>query len=293
MANPRIEEVDDDEDIGDPEEMDLDSFDFAAPKGTLGQSSIDAASSRMSAEAVQAMLQPQNQSSTAGAPQMSEKERERIAREQREKSKNYQCIYPVYFDATRSREDGRRVKIEDAIENPLAREIVEALHHIGNSLSVPLQIVFEPSKCHPKDWANPGRVRVQVKQEGRAVNTKIQNKHYMNKLISAYLKSHPTTPESPLKLRITGLPAPPKESLQPPAVPRGFKMGTILPLHSPAMSGGGVSDNFLKDVMQEMQEGGGQLPEGMQGMANMMNSMAGGGGGGGPRKPQKIHVKRK
>ena len=69
-----------------------------------------------------------------------------------------------------------------------------------------------------------------------------------------------------------------------PAIPRGFKMGTILPLHSPALSGGGVSDNFLKDMMAEM---GGQLPEGMQGMANMAN-MA----GGGQSKPKKIRVKK-
>jgi signal recognition particle subunit SRP19 len=36
-------------------------------------------------------------------------------------------------------------------------------------------------------------------------------------------------------------------------------MNTILPLHSPAMSGGGVSENFLKDIMAEMQ---GELPGG-------------------------------
>ncbi len=30
-------------------------------------------------------------------------------------------------------------------------------------------------------------------------------------------------------------------------------MGTILPLHSPALSGGGVSENIIKDMMQEMQ----------------------------------------
>ena len=74
----------------------------------------------------------------------------------------------------------------------------------------------------------------------------------------------------------------PKEGKPPaPAIPRGFKMGTILPLHSPALSGGGVSDNFLKDMMAEM---GGQLPEGMQGMANMA------GGGGGSAKPKKVKV---
>lgn len=49
-------------------------------------------------------------------------------------------------------------------------------------------------------------------------------------------------------------------------------MNPILPLHSPALSGGGVSDNILKDVMQEMQGAaqGGGIP-GIPGM--------GGGGG--------------
>lgn len=36
-------------------------------------------------------------------------------------------------------------------------------------------------------------------------------------------------------------------------------MGTILPLHSPAASGGGISEDFFKDMMSEMQglQGGG------------------------------------
>ena len=32
-------------------------------------------------------------------------------------------------------------------------------------------------------------------------------------------------------------------------------MGQILPLHSPALSGGGVSENMFKEMMQEMQGG--------------------------------------
>lgn len=80
------------------------------------------------------------------------------------------------------------------------------------------------------------------------------------------------------------MPAPKGDELEAaPAIPRGFKMGTILPLHSPARSGGGVSDNFFKEMMEEM---GGQMPEGMQGMANMAG-MAGGGG------PKKIRVKQR
>ncbi len=37
-------------------------------------------------------------------------------------------------------------------------------------------------------------------------------------------------------------------------------MGDILPLHSAAISGGGVSDNLFKDMMAEMQ-GGSAGPE--------------------------------
>lgn len=41
-------------------------------------------------------------------------------------------------------------------------------------------------------------------------------------------------------------------------------MGEILPYYSAALSGGGVSENFFKDMMAEM---GGQMP----GMAGMMD----------------------
>ncbi|KAF2843727.1 signal recognition particle, SRP19 subunit, partial [Patellaria atrata CBS 101060] len=170
----------------------------------------------------------------------------------RERSKNWQAVYPCYFDNTRSRIEGRRVKQNEAIANPLAREIVDAVQSLG------LVPIFEPGKTHPKDWSNPGRVRVQIKKEGRPVTRNIKNKHHLYKLIAAYLQSHPTNPSTPLRLRVAGLP-PPKEPNPPPAVPRGWKIGTILPLHSPALSGGGVSDNILKDMMAEMQ---GQLPEG-------------------------------
>lgn len=46
-----------------------------------------------------------------------------------------------------------------------------------------------------------------------------------------------------------------------PPAPRGWKIGKILPIHSPAYSGGGVSDNPFKEAMAEMQN--------MQGMPGM------------------------
>ncbi|EMC92219.1 hypothetical protein BAUCODRAFT_78358 [Baudoinia panamericana UAMH 10762] len=204
-----------------------------------------------------------------------------------EKSKNFQCLYPVYFDSARSREEGRRVRKDDAVSNPLAREIADACSHVGQTLGVPLQIVFEPHKGHPKDWANPGRVRVEVKRDGRSLNSKIANKHHLYKLVAGYLKDHPTTEDSARRFRLQGMP-PNMNQVTPPAIPRGFKMGTILPLHSPALSGGGVNENFMKDMMSEM---GGQLPPGMEAMANMMGGGGGGGGGAGGAGQQQKKVK--
>jgi signal recognition particle subunit SRP19 len=94
---------------------------------------------------------------------------------QREIPKHFQCLYPVYFDKTRSRTEGRKVGAELAVENPLARDIVDAVQMLG------LKAGLEPEKLHPKDWANPGRVRVMLKDEnGQLVNSKIKNSKLLN-----------------------------------------------------------------------------------------------------------------
>lgn len=75
--------------------------------------------------------------------------------------RSHRTLYPIYFDATRSRREGRRVSREMGVRNPLARELVEALRVVlarGDQEDV--KVVFEPGKCHPRDWANPGRVKV-------------------------------------------------------------------------------------------------------------------------------------
>lgn len=69
--------------------------------------------------------------------------------------------------------------------------------------------------------------------------------------VAGYLKLHPTTPSTPLKLRIPNVPFDGKP-VEPPVVPRGWKLGSVLPLHSPALSGGGVTDDIFKDMMSGM-----------------------------------------
>lgn len=100
--------------------------------------------------------------------------------------KSYQTIYPLYFDGSRTRSEGRRVGREESVANPLAREIVDAVQMLG------LKTVFEPAKTHPKDWSNPGRVRVLVKENGRARTAGVKNSMYSTLIaLNAYILSHP------------------------------------------------------------------------------------------------------
>ncbi|KAJ4339988.1 signal recognition particle subunit [Didymella glomerata] len=250
--NPRIEEVS--ESDSDPSEMDIDDMNelLAARRA---DEIISARNIPATTQDRQEMLQPQGPNVKTSTD--------------REKSKHYQCLYPVYFDKSRTRAEGRRVGSELAVENPLAREMADAAASLG------LSTVFEPDKTHPKDWANPGRVRVLLKKDGKLTDPDINNKHHLYILIAQYLKQHPTQRNTPFRLPIAGMPMP--KEMPEPAVPNGWKLNKILPLHSPAITGGGVSENFLQDMMAEM---GGQLPGGAE-------SGAGSGTEGKQKKPKR------
>ncbi|GAB7353984.1 hypothetical protein MBLNU459_g4579t1 [Dothideomycetes sp. NU459] len=255
----RIEEVSDSD--SDPSDMDPADFDPGLLNEIIRPADIPSSSSARGpasapAQGVSPMLQPH----FPGRPPPSQAA-------DRERTKHYQCLYPVYFDATRSRAEGRRVAKDEGVANPLAQDIANAV----SQLDVAGQVVFEPGKIHPKDWANPGRVRVLIKENGKpAGRGTIKNKHQLYTLVAEYLRAHPTTNESPARLRIAGMPQPTKP-IPPPAAPKGWKMGTILPLHSPALSGGGVNENYFKDMMKEMQG----VP-GTEGMQSMLGGVGGG-----------------
>ena len=88
----------------------------------------------------------------------------------------------------------------------------------------------------------------------------------------------------------------PEKLPEAPPAPRGWKIGKILPIHSPAYSGGGVSDNPFKDAMAEMQNMQGMpgMPSipGMAGMADMLG-MGGDNSGAGTEKKKKDKKKGK
>ena len=157
MSHARIEEVSDSEpeNASDPSEDDIEDFDereiikARAPKPT--QAPPASHPSHISPSAIPSVAKD-------GVAFKSTSDESRY--------KDFQCIYPIYFDRNRTRKEGRRVGIEGAVDNPLAREIVAACGKLR------LETLFEPTKIHPKDWANPGRVKVKLKG---GQNTEIKN----------------------------------------------------------------------------------------------------------------------
>ena len=269
MSHPRVEEVSDsDEDMSDPSEGDIDDFadtDIMRRVDTKPQPAHQQ-------QPAQARPPPQQQQAQQQHPHMQTTTDEKAF-------KSYQCLYPVYFDSTRTRAQGRRVPRALAVANPLAMDIVQACAGLR------LQTVLEAGKLHPKDWANPGRVKVNLRQQQPPAA--VANKHHLYILVATHLRANPTTEQSrSLRMEVRGAPLPP-QALEPgkpwprPAVPRGWKMGELLPYYSPAMTGGGVSENILKDMMKEMQQGGGGGPGGMPDMAQLLAAAGGGAGGAG------------
>ncbi|KAG6833052.1 hypothetical protein H0H87_012063 [Tephrocybe sp. NHM501043] len=92
--------------------------------------------------------------------------------------KSWTCIYPIYIDAKRPYGTGqRRVERQKSLWWPLSKDIAEAATRLG------LRALHEVNKAHPRDWENPGRVRVQWKQDGRLVNPIIKTKKQLLELI--------------------------------------------------------------------------------------------------------------
>ncbi len=137
-------------------------------------------------------------------------------------------------------------------------------------------------KCHPADWANPGRVRVLLKNEdGTPKNPKFKNSKHPKRLgavtIPARLTASPcrARAEKQLLHAISPLlrPFQPSTSSASTSDPSASAstlpaIEVRLPAHSPAVSHG---------ILESATSGKGP----MGGMGNMFGNMLGGGGGAG------------
>ena len=63
-------------------------------------------------------------------------------------------IWPAYLDADRSRSEGRRVSLADAVSEPTVDEIANAVRQVG------YDAVVDRSAAYPREYEPRGRVVV-------------------------------------------------------------------------------------------------------------------------------------
>ncbi|KIM42311.1 hypothetical protein M413DRAFT_444738 [Hebeloma cylindrosporum] len=97
--------------------------------------------------------------------------------------KTWTCIYPIYLDAKRPYASGqRRVARAKGLWWPLSKDIADAASRLG------LGTLHEVNKSHPRDWENPGRVRVQWKKDGKLLNPVVNSKKQLLEMICFQLQ---------------------------------------------------------------------------------------------------------
>jgi len=87
------------------------------------------------------------------------------------KEKRAIVLYPAYFDAERSREDGRRVARKLSVNGPTVEEIAAAAGALG------LKPKVEAESAHPSTpWRRDGRVLVRADYFKTSVVRKVAEK---------------------------------------------------------------------------------------------------------------------
>ncbi|HSD58161.1 MAG TPA: signal recognition particle subunit SRP19/SEC65 family protein [Methanotrichaceae archaeon] len=77
-------------------------------------------------------------------------------------------VWPIYFDSTRSRSEGRMVSAQEGVKEPTLDEIITA------ALKAGLKPEIEREKRHPKTWhESSGRILIPKKGPKSAALKKI------------------------------------------------------------------------------------------------------------------------
>lgn len=85
------------------------------------------------------------------------------------KNKGYYIIWPVYFDSTKSRTEGRRVRKNLAVKNPKLPDLANAAQKVGYEFKV------NPTALYPRFWylGNAGNLFVKIEDNKTDVIKKI------------------------------------------------------------------------------------------------------------------------
>src|SRR5271170_2241362 len=107
----RFEEIEDDDD---PPELELPGDLESSPSALLSPNDFPQPSSGGMPKSADDSFKPQM-----------------ISQQDMEQFKRWSCIYPVYFDVSRTLQEGRRVPLHMAVKNPLAKDLAAAAASLG------------------------------------------------------------------------------------------------------------------------------------------------------------------
>jgi signal recognition particle subunit SRP19 len=80
-------------------------------------------------------------------------------------------VYPVYFDKTLAKSEGRKVSFKNAIEKPTIESIAKAAKSLG------LNPVIEKESSHPlRHWKKEGRILIDKKDTKIKLLRQISNR---------------------------------------------------------------------------------------------------------------------
>lgn len=98
--------------------------------------------------------------------------------------KTWFSFYPAYIDSNKTLQEGRRIKKELCVPQPSIKDVMIAAKALG------LKFVSIPSKRYPRDFFNPGKMFVCIKnnETGEFINPNIVDRNSMYENIATKLK---------------------------------------------------------------------------------------------------------
>ncbi|KAI8882873.1 signal recognition particle, SRP19 subunit [Backusella circina FSU 941] len=153
--------------LDDDDDLDIDNMDFPLPDAPSASSSSaplrpNPAGGMPNMEELQKMMQSLGGGAAEvqrpSVPTIASGPGGQIRQMSPDEYKDWVCVYPCYINSEKSYQEGRKIAKSKAVKNPHAYHMAVAVQKLG------LTVVYE-GKRHPRDWANVGRVRVQLKNQ--------------------------------------------------------------------------------------------------------------------------------
>eukprot|EP00127_Corallochytrium_limacisporum_P001258 Clim_evm28s47 gene=Clim_evmTU28s47 len=100
------------------------------------------------------------------------------------------CIYPAYFDRTKSRAEGRKLKKTECVVEPEIQKAFEYLKEAG------VTHMKGEAKTYPRDILTQGRIKFKMQfDDGTQVNANYKNRYELLKFVAKVYREKEPQPQ--------------------------------------------------------------------------------------------------